>query len=173
MLCCPTLVISLWISLSAFGGSLTAAYDAMLEVGLFQFFSQYGPRPNFQASVGYGAWLLFQVTLYQFLPSKLSTGQLTPAGNLLKYRTNGLLAWFVTHVMFGVSAYFGLLNPAILANNWQGLLVSANVFGFLLSGLAYAKAVLSPTHAGDRKFSGKYTNSISRTLTDENRIFLV
>lgn len=156
MLCCPALVISLWISLSSFNGSLSAAYEAMLQVGPIHFFAKYAPRPDFNVTAGYGVWLLFQVALYQFLPSKLSTGQLTPAGNLLKYRTNGLLAWAVTHVLFGLAASFDLIDPAILANNWQGLLVAANVFGFLLSGLAYAKAVLSPTHAGDRKFSGSF-----------------
>jgi len=160
MLCCPTLVIFLWISLSGFDGSLTAAFEMMAHTGPVHFFLTYAPRYSFQTSVGYGAWLLFQVGLYQFLPSKLSCGQLTPAGNLLKYRTNGLLAWFVTHLLFGIAVFSGGLDAAIIAHHWQGLLVIANVFGFLLSGLAYAKAVLSPTHEGDRKFSGKYSSRL-------------
>jgi 7-dehydrocholesterol reductase len=65
-----------------------------------------------------------------------------------------LLAWIITHVLFLTLAVFGFLDPAILARHWEPLLVTANTAGFLLTGLAYAKAHLSPTHEKDRKFSG-------------------
>lgn len=155
MLLCPIIVIFYWIALSRFEGSLTSAYESMAMIGPINFLWQHAPRGNLRTNVGYGAWLLFQALLYQFLPTKLSTGQLTPAGNLLKYRTNGLSAWFVTHALFLLSSYYGLLDPAILAKHWQALLISVNVYGFLLSGFAYLKAHMCPTHEGDRKFSGK------------------
>jgi 7-dehydrocholesterol reductase len=161
MLLCPCLVIFLWISLSSFGGSLMAAYNVLLDLGPINFFLLYGPRSNAKVSLGYGAWILFQIALYQFLPSKLSTGQLTPAGNLLNYRTNGLLAWTVTHVLFVALAVSGLMDPAILARHWEPLLVTANIAGFLLTGFVYAKAHLSPTHEKDRKFSGKRHRDVS------------
>ncbi|KAM0154704.1 hypothetical protein ACHAQE_007094 [Botrytis cinerea] len=148
------IVIFYWIALSRFEGSLTSAYKSMAMIGPVNFFWQHAPRGNLRTNIGYGTWLLFQAILYQFLPTELSTGQLTPAGNLLKYRTNGLSAWFVTHALFLISSYCGLLDPAILAKHWQALLVSVNVYGFLLSGFAYLKAHLCPTHEGDRKFSG-------------------
>ncbi|TGO66835.1 hypothetical protein BOTNAR_0053g00280 [Botryotinia narcissicola] len=154
MILCPIIVIFYWIALSRFEGSLTSAYKSMAMIGPINFLWQHAPRGNLRTNVGYGTWLLFQALLYQFLPTKLSTGQLTPAGNLLKYRTNGLSAWFVTHALFLISSYCGLLDPAILAKHWQALLVSVNVYGFLLSGFAYLKAHMSPTHEGDRKFSG-------------------
>lgn len=156
LLLCPCLVIFLWISLSSFGGSLTAAHDSLLESGPVKFFSIYAPRSDLKVSLGYGAWILFQAALYQFLPSKLSTGQLTPAGNLLNYYTNGFLAWITTHFLFVILAASGCVDLAILAHHWEPLLVSANVFGFLLTGLAYFKAHLSPTHEKDRKFSGEW-----------------
>ncbi|PQE18972.1 7-dehydrocholesterol reductase protein [Rutstroemia sp. NJR-2017a WRK4] len=154
MLICPLIVIFYWITLSSFGGSLLSAYKSMLVAGPASFLWQYAPRGNLRASIGYASWLLFQAALYQFLPTKLSTGQLTPAGHLLKYRTNGLSAYIVTHVLFVALSYAGILDPAILAKNWEALLVCANVYGFLLSGFAYLKACISPTHEGDRKFSG-------------------
>lgn len=49
----------------------------------------------------------------------------------------------------------GCVDAAIFAKNWEGLLVSVNFYGFLLSGFAYIKAYVSPTHEGDCKFSGK------------------
>jgi 7-dehydrocholesterol reductase len=132
-----------------------AAYNVLLDFGPTNFFLLYGPRPDFKVTLGYGAWIVFQITLYQFLPSKLSTGQLTPAGNLLNYRTNGLLAWIITHFLFVTLAASGLLDPAIIVRHWEPLLVTANITGFLLTGLVYAKAHLSPTHEKDRKFSGE------------------
>ncbi|KAB8298696.1 hypothetical protein EYC80_000871 [Monilinia laxa] len=126
----------------------------MATMGPLDFIWQYAPRGNLRTNIGYGTWLVFQAALYQFLPSKLSYGQLTPAGHLLGYRTNGLSAWIVTHALFLISSYCGLLDPAILAKHWQALLISVNVYGFLLSGFAYLKAQMSPSHEGDRKFSG-------------------
>ncbi|KAI8850125.1 ergosterol biosynthesis ERG4/ERG24 family-domain-containing protein [Chytridium lagenaria] len=50
--------------------------------------------------------------LYAFLPGPVGLGQTTPAGYTLKYIVNGLLAWFVTHVL-----YFGAsLGPQILGS---------------------------------------------------------
>lgn len=155
MLLCPCLVLFCWISLFSFSGSFMAAGKFIWQSGPVSFFSNYAPRPDFKVSIGYCAWILFQITLYQFLPAKLSTGQLTPAGHLLKYRTNGLLAWGVTHILFTGLVVFGHLDPAIIAKNWEPLLVMANVSGFLLSGIAYAKARLSPSHERDSKFSGE------------------
>ncbi len=155
MLLCPCLVIFIWISLDSFDGSLMEAMDQLWLVGPVGFFARHVPSPSIKASVGYGLWILFQIALYRFLPSKISTGQLTPDGNLLHYRTNGLLAWAVTHVLFAGLVLMRYIDPAILAKHWEGLLVAANISGFLLSGLAFGKAHLSPTHEGDRKFSGK------------------
>jgi len=119
----------------------------------------------------YGAWLLFQAALYQFLPCKLSTGQLTPAGHLLKYRTNGLLAWALTHALFIAWLVHGCVDPAIIAKNWEPLLISVNAYGFILSGVAYTKAHLSPTHDGDRKFSGWCCPNPFLSKADGSRVY--
>lgn len=128
----------------------------MYVEGLWEFMVQNAPPPSLEAFEMYAAWVLFQAALYHFLPSRLSTGQLTPAGYLLQYHTNGLLAWVATHVVVVLAVYFGVIDPAWMAKNWAGLLVAANAYGFLVSGFAYGKAYLAPTHARDRKFSGKH-----------------
>ncbi|QSZ32220.1 hypothetical protein DSL72_001793 [Monilinia vaccinii-corymbosi] len=151
---CPLLVIFWWIALEQFEGSLYSTAMAMFTMGPVNFLWQYSPRGNMSTNIGYAMWLVFQAALYQFLPSKLNKGQLTPAGFLLEYRTNGLMAWIVTHALFLITSYYGLLDPAILARHWEPLLVSVNIYGFFLSGFAYLKAHLNPTHEGDRKFSG-------------------
>lgn len=155
MLLCPMLVIFTWIALEHFEGSLFAASVAVLSLGPLDFAARYVPHGSWKAYAGYSAWLIFQAALYTFLPSKLSTGQLTPAGHLLKYYTNGLLAWVVTHALFVAMVLVGFLDPALITKNWAGLLVATNVYGYFLSAFAYAKAYLSPSHREDRKFSGK------------------
>ncbi|KAL9131306.1 MAG: hypothetical protein Q9217_000741 [Psora testacea] len=124
--------------------------------GLRYFVNQYAPRPSMQASLGYAAWILFQGILYSLLPGPISTGQLTPAGNLLKYKTNGLLAWTITHVAFLGAGAAGVLDLAIIAKNWEGLLVASNVYGFLLAGFCLVKGYVAPSHPNDRKFSGSF-----------------
>jgi len=112
----------------------------------------------------YAVWISFQTCLYQLLPSKISIGQLTPAGNLLKYRTNGLLAWAVTHLLYALLVWKFGLDPAIIAKNWGGLLLAANVYGFILTAFAYVKARQNPTHNADVKFSGKFRLAIIQKL---------
>jgi 7-dehydrocholesterol reductase len=167
MIFCPLLVLFYWISLSLFHGSLTAAWHAMWTMGPMRFYWLHTPRGEFNVHLCYIGWLLFQAGLYQLLPGRSSVGQLTPAGNLLKYRTNGLLAWVLTHIGFVACVITGNVDPAIIARNWAPLLVSANMYGFLLSGFAYIKAHVSASHVGDRKFSGKATSHYYLTQADK------
>ncbi|KAI1003624.1 7-dehydrocholesterol reductase [Podosphaera aphanis] len=150
----PLVVIVYWVALSSFNGSLLDTVSTAYNLGLIGFLSRYGPRPDSTVATYYGAWVIFQALLYQFLPSKLNVGQLTPAGHLLQYKTNGLLAWIVTHALYVSAVAFGYLDPAVVAVHWEGLLFAANVAGFLLTTLAYVKAYIAPDHPTDRKFSG-------------------
>ncbi|KAF7506397.1 hypothetical protein GJ744_011751 [Endocarpon pusillum] len=150
----PLLVFLLWIALEDFNGSLFASLSAFWAKGLIPFAVRFAPQPSVKACIGYVAWLFFQATLYAVLPGKNSSGQLTPAGNLLKYNTNGLFAWVVTHLLAVMAAISGILDPAMLAKHWEGLLVAANIYGLLLSAFSYLKAYIAPTHPEDRKFSG-------------------
>jgi 7-dehydrocholesterol reductase len=164
MLLCPMLVVFSWIALEYFGGSLFAASWEALSLGPLDFALRYSPAFSWKATAGYMAWLFFQAALYTYLPGDLSTGQLTPAGYLLQYYTNGLLAWSVTHVAFGWAVLFAGLDAAIIAKHWSGLLIAVNVYGFVLSTFAYIKAHVAPSHAEDRKFSGKLGHMTSFTL---------
>jgi 7-dehydrocholesterol reductase len=155
MVFAPLMVVFYSITLSHYSGSLFDATIAMYTQGPWQFMAQYGPTPSSQAFGVYALWVLFQAALYNYLPAKLSTGQLTPAGHLLQYHTNGLSAWVVTHIAFAASALFGVIDPAWIAKNWSGLIFATNSYGFLLAAFAYAKAYIAPTHARDRKFSGR------------------
>ncbi|RDW59118.1 hypothetical protein BP5796_12042 [Coleophoma crateriformis] len=151
---CPILVFFSWVVLEEFHGSLIEALEALVSSSPWDFAAKYSPKLSLGATSVYLGWLLMQAVLYNYLPSKLSTGQLTPAGYLLQYYTNGLTAWVLTHVAFIASVYFSLADPAWIAKNWAGLLIATNCYGFLLPAFAYIKAHIAPTHAEDRKFSG-------------------
>jgi len=151
----PLLVIFTWITLSEYQGSLLNATIAICTDGPWQIVAKYGPTPSSKAFAGYAIWVLTQSAFYNYLPARLSTGQLTPAGHLLQYHTNGLSAWVLTHIAFVLGVFFRVIDPACIAKNWSGLLVATNAYGFLLSAFVYIKAYIAPTHAKDRKFSGK------------------
>ncbi|KAF8541847.1 ergosterol biosynthesis ERG4/ERG24 [Trichophaea hybrida] len=151
---CPILVIIYVIALFHFSGSLISTLSAIVSHGPLEFTLLYAPRFSAPALAGYAAWVLFQVFLYAFLPGQIGYGQRTPAGHLLPYRVNGLAAWATTHILYGGAVYMGVLDPAIIAKNWQGLVVAFNVYGYLLAAVAYVKAHVAPTHQDDLKFSG-------------------
>ncbi|RKF71161.1 7-dehydrocholesterol reductase [Golovinomyces cichoracearum] len=156
MLFSPVMVIFYWITLNYFDASFFAAFNAVSELGPVAFFIQYFPRPEYSSFLYYGAWLLLQAIFYLLLPADWNSGQLTPAGHLLKYKTNGLLAWVVTHVLYVAASALGYLDPAILPKHWGGVLFAANVAGFLLTIFVFIKAHLAPTHPDDRKFSSSH-----------------
>lgn len=151
---CPVWLITNWIALEFYGGSLRAVAQAALKQGIVEFAAQHAPQPNLRATAGYLCWVAFQAFLYSYLPGKLCFGQMTPAGNLLKYTTNGLLAWTVTHAVFAATSLAGILDPAIIAKHWEGLLVAVNVYGILLAAFCQIKAYVAPSHPLDRKFTG-------------------
>ncbi|KAG0639372.1 ergosterol biosynthesis ERG4/ERG24 family-domain-containing protein [Tuber brumale] len=154
VLFCPLLALLACVCLKHFDGGLLPTLWAFMTTHPVEFIVRYAPRPTAGASAAYAGWLLFQAALYAWLPSPIGYGQRTPAGYLLPYRVNGIHAWVVTHVVSVVAVYAGMLDPAVIAKNWEGLLVVANVYGYLLAVVAYLKAHLFPTHEADRKFSG-------------------
>lgn len=151
----PVLTIVWYISLADFQGSLLAFVRAVGADGLMRILKEHSPKFNFGVTAAYIGWLLLQAVLYVFLPGKTNTGQRTPAGHLLSYRTNGLAAWIATHVAYIGLCSVGVLDLACIPKNWGSLIVAMNCAGYLLSIFSYIKAYIHPTHPDDRKFSGK------------------
>ncbi|CAG8433102.1 7773_t:CDS:2 [Ambispora gerdemannii] len=113
------------------------------------------PRHSLDAAKIYFAWVTFQALLYAVLPGKIGYGQQTPAGHILPYKVNGLLAWTISHILFLAGAfYFGWWDASIIHDQWGPLLVVANLYGYFLTFFVFLKAYTFPTHPEDRKFSG-------------------
>lgn len=154
MVLCPVLVILVWFTMHRLDGSLVRL-ARMLLAG--QPITHFLPTLSWTATKMLLGWLIFQAVLYQLLPAPLAYGQKTPAGHVLAYRVNGLKAWIVSNGGFLLGGLVLKAFPlSIIADHWAGLLVAANVYGFLLTAAAFVKAHLSPTHADDRKFSGSW-----------------
>jgi 7-dehydrocholesterol reductase len=141
------------IALNHFQGSLSKALWKLYQVGLLDFLSLYVSAPSLAATWGYLAWAVFQAVLYTCLPGR-SNGQLTPAGHLLEYRTNGLLACIMTLITTASLHFYGLFDLVVIADHWQELVIVLNISGFLITAIAFLKAHFSPSHPKDRKFSG-------------------
>lgn len=150
----PLIAMSFFVTLSKFDGSLFKFTEAVLQEGFLPILIEYGPQFSHKGTLACTCWIALQAALYHYLPGPINTGQRTPAGHLLAYRTNGLWAWIITHGLFIALCWFGVLDPGFVPRNWGALVAAMNLAGFLLSAFAYAKAYLMPTHLDDRKFSG-------------------
>ncbi|KAJ3214331.1 mannose-ethanolamine phosphotransferase gpi13 [Dinochytrium kinnereticum] len=164
MALCPLLVIYFWRACDTFKCDLIAPVAPLIDLAaqgqlssqvLSSWFLSFLPTPTPEGFMLYFGWLLFQAALFSFLPGPIGYGQTTPAGHTLEYIVNGLLAWFVTHILyFGASIGLGLFDAALVHDHWGALLIAANAYGYFLTLFSYVKAHLFPSHAADRKFSG-------------------
>jgi 7-dehydrocholesterol reductase len=161
---CPILVTSVWITLEHLDGSIFAALTTLAgsPEGFLVAGSRYLPQWDSKVTLAYAGWILFQAALYTFLPGTIGEGQRTPAGHKLEYKLNGLLAWIVTIATTVIASAAGWIDPAILAKNWENMICTLNLFGLLVSLAFYVKARVYPSHARDRKFSGKKSACASR-----------
>ncbi|RDL40911.1 uncharacterized protein BP5553_00890 [Venustampulla echinocandica] len=130
----PPVVMWFSITLAHFDSDFSQTWATWHLERAKAFINHYLPRPSSKALNLYLAWVLFQAILYTFLPG-YGTGQLTPAGNLLSYNINGLLAWQLTIALAICAMITGYIHPTIIAENWEGLLISANIYEYLLSAV--------------------------------------
>jgi 7-dehydrocholesterol reductase len=150
----PLTSISTYITLTVFGGSYAEFLAAVMKEGFWNICVAHGPQPTLKCALALICWVAFQALLFMYLPGEVHTGQYTPAGHLLSYRINGLSAWIVSNVVYGVFSWYGIIDPGFIPRNWGGLIAVMNIAGLTVSALAFIKAYLHPTHPNDRKFSG-------------------
>ncbi|KAF0468857.1 7-dehydrosterol-delta 7-reductase [Gigaspora margarita] len=160
--CCPLLVFVFWVNCTHYQCSL---YEPIYRLQISGFSKeafdsvvlQKLPQFTWDGIKIYLSWLSFQAILYAILPAKIGYGQRTPAGHILPYKVNGLLAWFITHTLFLVGAFcFNWWKGSIIHDNWGALLIAANIYGYFLTFFSFAKAYIMPSHPEDRKFSGSF-----------------
>jgi 7-dehydrocholesterol reductase len=121
------------------------------------------PEFSLEAAGLFATWLVLQLVLavlpdglHRILPAYQGgniQGAVTPAGNRLWYKINGLQAWVISHLVFIIGAWIGLFSPTIIFDQWGTLLWVVNGLGFLLAFFVFIKAYFFPSFPKDRKFS--------------------
>jgi 7-dehydrocholesterol reductase len=166
MIFAPLMVFYFHIAITHFHGSLWAPI-AQFQRGELTLNSYLGLLPAFsmKACLLWLGWLTFQFVLAQYMPDYLNRvlpsyrggkllGGVTPLGNRLPYKVNGLQVWVVTHVLFITGGFvFGLFSPTVIVDNWGGLLWAVNITGYLLAFYVFIKAHLFPSRPVELKKS--------------------
>ncbi|RAQ58320.1 hypothetical protein AFCA_012654 [Aspergillus flavus] len=151
----PFAVIYYWIAYRYFDTSIVTAAKAVYSEGPFQFFATRLPHSSADAILGYAGWLTLQAILYIYLPGSEALGPVTPAGRRLKYKLNGLAAWGATVVLWAVGSVSGIIDPACIAKNWEGLVWTINVFSVVAVVLFHIKARIMPDNEAETFITGK------------------
>lgn len=155
----PLLTLIMVITCLKYSGDIPSLIADVINLNFKQF-----PSFDFGVFKVLCIWIMFQYCL-AIMPNMLNgkiknykggirQGQHTPAGNIIKYNINGLQAWFITHLIFAIGSYIGVIDPAIIAKNWGELFVGANIIGYSLCIMMYIKALTWPTHPEDDKKTG-------------------
>ncbi|CAG8948904.1 hypothetical protein HYFRA_00002030, partial [Hymenoscyphus fraxineus] len=157
----PILLVLNDNAVSHFDGSLKLAIQDLsrdlFQNGLFHNLKFALHLPSWTATLVYTLWVLFQAALYILLPGNIGYGQPTPAGNILPYKTNGILVYLVTQITF-LCLYIGagLDSLAFIADNRHDLASAASAYGLLISIICQVKAHFLPSPQGEPKFSGNF-----------------
>lgn len=152
MAVCPIFVLFLAATIDFHDGSILIATQDATTDGWLQGIST---RSAFQINLAIIVYMILQAVLYRYLPGPRHTGQLTPAGHLLEYKTNGLLACFITCGLYGLAVGTGIIKASFIATNWSSFILALNLWGLLVTLAVYLRALFAPTYPQDRICSGQ------------------
>lgn len=151
MLLCPILTLLLTITTEKHQGNLLHILDVK---SIYEYWEDMSHEKLFQIHKIIACYLVFQGILYKFCPGSYHTGQHTPGGHLLQYKTNGLAAFAMTYTCFWLGHAGGVFNASYIATNFSTFITALNIWGLVLTVAIYAKARISPTTVDDRIFTG-------------------
>jgi 7-dehydrocholesterol reductase len=143
------------VALEHFDGGILDMLSVLWHDGFGSFTARYFPSPTIGTFLAYIGWIASQAFLHTMLPGKSYTGQLTPGGNVLLYKINGLRTSIIIVVLFLLSGVAGLVDLSCIARSWPGILLASIIYGYLVSMVMYLKAHLAPSHIQDTRFSGR------------------
>ncbi|KAL3447666.1 ergosterol biosynthesis ERG4/ERG24 [Aspergillus insuetus] len=150
----PLTIIASCVAIQHFDGSILDMLSMLWLDGIGSFTNRYFPAPTLSSFIAYISWIAFQAALHMAIPGKVYTGQLTPGGNVLQYKINGLRTSIIVVVLFLLSGTAGLFDLSCIARSWPGILLASIIYGYLVSIVTYLKAHLAPSHVKDTRFSG-------------------
>jgi 7-dehydrocholesterol reductase len=146
---CPPTVILLWHVHVALGGSLRALLGEFARDGFFATLMSIWKPVMFGTSTAWaiiGVFAAVELLLMRILPGKPFHGPITPAGNVPVYKANGVAAFVVSLGLFYVASYpLHLFSPAIVYDNFGGILGALNVFSLVFCLMLFLKGRFAPS----------------------------
>mmetsp|Transcript_58062 Transcript_58062/g.151339 ORF Transcript_58062/g.151339 Transcript_58062/m.151339 type:complete len:522 (+) Transcript_58062:70-1635(+) len=110
-------------------------------------------RPTHLGFWSYIVWVLLQALMEAVLPGEIHEGVKLKNGNRLKYPMNGLLSFFLSHVVVAVGCFLGILDPTFVWKNMGALLTGAVISTTLVGLWMFVDyGVLWKRHVNDPEF---------------------
>ena len=159
LVCAPPATLLVWAINVRYDGSVLAFAEQALAVGfLSELASIWGPYV-WGTAAGWkiiGVFAALQLFLMRLVPGKSFHGPVTPNGHVPEYRANGVACFLITIGLF-LGGSYGLdwFDPAIVYDNFPGILGALNVFGLSLCLLLYIKGRRFPS-GPDHGVSGNF-----------------
>lgn len=149
MLVCPPFVMLFWYTNIALDGSFWQLGQLMVENGIFQTIYNVWQPYFWGSSLVWkviGSFVVFELILMRFLPGKKWQGPITPKGNIPIYKANGVLAFFITMLVFCILTFgFNLFPASLLYDNLGYIFSALNIFSLLFCGFLYIKGIVFPS----------------------------
>ena len=159
ILVCPPTAMLLWHTLVNLDGSIVSLVGEFGRQGVIgTIWKVWGPvafgTPTAWTIIGIHATA--QLVFMRLLPGKQYRGPVTPMGNVPVYKANGPLAFGLTMLLYcGLSFGLGWFSPAIIYDNFGGLLGALNVSSLVFCLGLYVKGRWFPSST-DSSVTGNF-----------------
>ncbi|NDD59425.1 MAG: 7-dehydrocholesterol reductase, partial [Chlamydiae bacterium] len=136
ILACPSIVMLIWHTSTALGGSLSALWQLFAKLGFFSTLYHIWHPVFFGSLLAWkmiGIFALVQLIIMKVTPGKKFYGPITPKGNVAVYKANGPQAFFISLGLFYMASFkFHLFAPTIIYDHFGEILGALNFcsFGF-------------------------------------------
>ncbi len=142
IVCCPIAVVLIWLTCVRYDGSLSSMLADLTPAKLWRAW----PWPTWTSVRVVAVYAAFEALLLVALPGRVMLGPLTPAGNRVTYKLNGVPAWALTQLAF-LGASFGLhwFSPTIIYDNFGPIITTCSLFALAFCLVLYFKGLYFPS----------------------------
>jgi len=149
LLVCPAATFVFWHTNVYLDGSFLKLGQLMKQEGAFTTIYNICAPYFFGTAKGWaiiGVFAAFELILMKIVPGKKFYGPITPAGNVPVYKANGVFAYLITLFVFCLCAFqFNLFSPAIIYDNFGGILGALNIFSLFFCLFLLVKGLIAPS----------------------------
>lgn len=149
ILMCPPFVMLMWYANTQLGGSFGTLLDLIIDQGFLKTIYTIWHPYFWGSATAWGlifSFITIELAFMRFLPGKTVYGPITPKGNIPEYKSNGILAFLSTMILFCLASFGLQLFPASILYDHLGYILGAlNLFSLLFCVLLYLKGRFYPS----------------------------